>query len=58
MSRDDMARYLGLQLETVSRLLAQFRSLGLIRLERRELEILDMRRLESLAAGARAEVSP
>jgi CRP/FNR family transcriptional regulator len=53
MSRDDMGRYLGLKLETVSRLLGQFRDLGLIRLERRELEILDMRRLEALAAGTR-----
>lgn len=51
MSRDDMARYLGLKLETVSRLLARFREIGLIRLERRELEILDMRQLESLGAG-------
>ncbi|WP_371765417.1 helix-turn-helix domain-containing protein [Massilia sp.] len=52
MSRDDMGRYLGLKLETVSRLLARFRDQGLIRLERRELEILDMRRLEALAEGA------
>lgn len=51
MSRDDMARYLGLKLETVSRLLARFREIGLIRLERRELEILDMRQLEALAMG-------
>jgi len=51
MSRDDMARYLGLKLETVSRLLARFRDQGLIRLERRELEILDMRRLETMADG-------
>ena len=52
MSRDDMARYLGLQLETVSRLLTRFRELGLIRLERRELDILDLRQLEAIAAGA------
>jgi CRP/FNR family transcriptional regulator len=51
MSRDDMARYLGLKLETVSRLLARFRDQGLIRLERRELEILDMRRLQEMADG-------
>jgi CRP/FNR family transcriptional regulator len=56
MSRDDMARYLGLKLETVSRLLARFRETGLIRLERRELEILDMRQLESLAAGSHGGV--
>ena len=54
MSRDDMARYLGLTLETVSRLLARFREQGLIRLDRRELEILDMARLETLATGAHA----
>jgi CRP/FNR family transcriptional regulator, anaerobic regulatory protein len=53
MSRDDIARYLGLKIETVSRLLARFRALGLIRLERRELEIVDMRRLDALSAGAR-----
>jgi CRP/FNR family transcriptional regulator len=52
MSRDDMARYLGLTLETVSRLLARFREQRLIRLDRRELEILDMARLETLATGA------
>ncbi|ALK99606.1 transcriptional regulator [Massilia sp. WF1] len=51
MSRDDIARYLGLTLETVSRQLARFRDKGLIRLDRRELEILDMRRLEALAAA-------
>jgi CRP/FNR family transcriptional regulator len=51
MSRDDMARHLGLTLETVSRVLARFREQKLIRLERRELEILDMRQLETLAAG-------
>jgi CRP/FNR family transcriptional regulator len=52
MSRDDMARYLGLQLETVSRLLTRFRELGLIRLERRELDILDLNQLQAIAAGA------
>lgn len=55
MSRDDMARYLGLKLETVSRLLARFKDRGLIKLERRELEILDMRQLETVAAGRDAE---
>ena len=54
MSRDDMARYLGLTLETVSRLLARFREQRLIRLDRRELEILDMAQLETLATGAHA----
>lgn len=51
MSRDDIARYLGLTIETVSRLLARFRERQLIALERRELEILDMCQLERLAMG-------
>lgn len=54
MSRQDMARYLGLQIETVSRLLARFRDNGVIKFERREIEILEMRRLETLASGAHA----
>lgn len=54
MSRDDIARYLGLQIETVSRLLARFRENRLIKLDRRELEILDMRQLENLAMGVHA----
>jgi CRP/FNR family transcriptional regulator len=53
MARADMARHLGLTLETVSRLLARFREQRLIALERRELEILDLRQLESLAACMR-----
>lgn len=52
MSREQMARYLGLKLETVSRLLGRFREQGLIALAHRDVEILDMRRLEGIAAGA------
>lgn len=54
MSREDIARHLGLTLETVSRLLARFRERNLIALDRREVEILDMRRLESVANGVDA----
>lgn len=57
MSREDMARYLGLQLATVSRLLARFRESGLIRLQRRELEIVDMQRLEALAQDTHEQPS-
>lgn len=57
MSRQDLARYLGLKLETVSRLLGRLREERLIRLERRELEILDMQRLETLATGVRVDAA-
>ncbi|WP_305824722.1 helix-turn-helix domain-containing protein [Massilia brevitalea] len=52
MGRDHIARYLGLTIETVSRLLGRFREQGLIAIEQRDVELLDMRRLEGIAAGA------
>lgn len=57
MSRDDIARHLGLTFETVSRLIARFRDQGLIAIERRDVEILDMPALETLAAGTRPSVA-
>ena len=41
MSRNDIASYLGLTLETVSRLLARFASVGLITVRQRQLRIVD-----------------
>lgn len=49
MSRDDIACYLGLKLETVSRLLGGLQRRGLIRLAWRELEIVDQAGLALLA---------
>ena len=49
MSRTDMANYLRLASETVSRVLRRFRDEGLIRVERRALEIRDLPRLDALA---------
>ncbi len=49
MSRSDMANYLRLAAETVSRVLRRFQDDGLIRVERRALEIADPQRLEALA---------
>ncbi|CAN5290859.1 fumarate/nitrate reduction transcriptional regulator Fnr [soil metagenome] len=49
MSRSDMANYLRLAAETVSRVLRRFQDDGLIRVERRALEIADPERLEALA---------
>ena len=50
MSRDDIGGYLGLTIESVSRLVAKFRNAGWIRLDNRKLDILDRASLEALAA--------
>lgn len=49
MARTDMANYLRLAPETVSRVLRRFQDEGLVQVERRELEILDAVRLAALA---------
>ena len=49
MSRTDIANYLRLAPETVSRILRRFRDEELVRVERREIELLDRPRLEELA---------
>ena len=49
MSRTDIANYLRLAAETVSRVLRRFQDEGLVRIERRALEIVDPPRLEALA---------
>lgn len=52
MSRIDIADYLGLTKETVSRTFSRFRALGLIRsLPGDRVELLDRRRLEAIAGG-------
>lgn len=49
MARTDIANYLRLAAETVSRVLRRFQDEGIVRVERREVEILDRARLEDLA---------
>lgn len=52
MSRLDIADYLGLTKETVSRMLAELRRRGLIRLElQNRVEVIDRARLEETAGG-------
>jgi CRP/FNR family transcriptional regulator, anaerobic regulatory protein len=52
MTRSDIADYLGLTIETVSRTLTRFRSEGLIEIPcQSEVVILNRRKLESLAGG-------
>lgn len=50
MSRSDIGSYLGLALETVSRVLARFQEQGVIAVAGRELTISDIAALEGLAA--------
>jgi CRP/FNR family transcriptional regulator len=52
MSREDIGNYLGLTVESVSRLLSRFRKQGWIRTEKREIALLDPDRLKALASGA------
>lgn len=51
MPRTDIANYLRLAPETVSRILRRFQDDGLIAVRRREIELLEGKRLEELAAG-------
>ena len=51
MARTDIANYLRLATETVSRVLKRFQHDGLIHVDRRELELLGRKRLEDLAAS-------
>jgi CRP/FNR family transcriptional regulator len=52
MARGDIANYLGLAVETVSRLLARFQQDGLIAVDGREMTLLDLPRLHAVAEVA------
>ncbi|WP_269495072.1 helix-turn-helix domain-containing protein [Castellaniella sp. S9] len=49
MSREEIGNFLGLTLETVSRLFSRFAREGLIRVQQREVHILDMGALQALS---------
>lgn len=51
MSREEIGNYLGLTIESISRLLSRFKSHGLLQVDRREITLLDLAKLKSLAAG-------
>ncbi|MHB8535356.1 MAG: fumarate/nitrate reduction transcriptional regulator Fnr [Sulfuricaulis sp.] len=51
MSRQDLGDYLGLALETVSRLLSRFQEDGLIGVQGRRIVLRDLARLNTLAVG-------
>ncbi len=54
MSRQDVAGYLGMAVETVSRLLTRFGEEGLVDVQRKHIALLDLERLEQLAKGSAA----
>ncbi|SFH91670.1 CRP/FNR family transcriptional regulator, anaerobic regulatory protein [Modicisalibacter xianhensis] len=51
MARADIGNYLGLALETVSRILSRFQQQKLVAVQGREVHILDLATLESVAEG-------
>lgn len=57
MSREDIGNYLGLTIESISRLLTRFKNRGLILVDKREIQLLDPEGLKALATGATACLS-
>ena len=51
MSREDIGNYLGLTIESVSRLLSRFKKQGWLQVDKREVTLLDPVKLKALAAG-------
>jgi CRP/FNR family transcriptional regulator len=51
MSREEIGNYLGLTIESISRLLSRFKKLDLLKVNNREIEILHPELLKALAAG-------
>jgi CRP/FNR family transcriptional regulator, anaerobic regulatory protein len=49
MSRDEIGSYLGLKLETVSRLFSRLRDRGLLEVRGRSVKLLDLPALKQLA---------
>ncbi|HHJ16515.1 MAG TPA: fumarate/nitrate reduction transcriptional regulator Fnr [Gammaproteobacteria bacterium] len=55
MSRSDIGNYLGLALETVSRLFTRFQNEGLLRVDRKHIELLDREKLCTYSGAQCAE---
>ena len=51
MSRQDIGNYLGLAIETVSRLFAHFQNAGVLKVNRRQVVLTDLERLRSMVEG-------
>lgn len=55
MTREEIGNYLGLTVESISRLLTKFRNSGWLKAEQREIEILNSDELKKLVSGAPAD---
>lgn len=51
MSREDIGNYLGLTIESISRLLSRFKKQGLLTVDKREVTLLEPALLKAMAAG-------
>jgi CRP/FNR family transcriptional regulator len=51
MSREDIGNYLGLTIESISRLLSRFKQQGWLKVDKREVQLLDPVKLKAMAAG-------
>lgn len=51
MSRNEIGNYLGLAVETVSRLFTRFQDDNVVRVDRKHIELIDFDRLEAIAKG-------
>jgi CRP/FNR family transcriptional regulator len=51
MSREEIGNYLGLTIESISRLLSRFKKQGLLKVDKRELTLVEPAVLEAMAAG-------
>ena len=58
MSREDIGNYLGLTIESISRLLSRFKKQGCIKVEKREVTIVDPVQLKAIAAGTESCSGP
>ena len=54
MGREEIGNYLGLTIESISRLLSKFKKQGLIKVSNRDLEIIDLPTLKAVAAGTQS----
>ena len=54
MSREEIGNYLGLTIESISRLLSRFKKAGLLRVSNREIEILNPVMLKAITAGTQS----
>lgn len=51
MSREEIGNYLGLTIESISRLLSKFKKEGLLKVSNREIELLEPQTLKAITAG-------